>query len=84
MVDQLHVHVHEYVHVFVDPYIYYVLVHVHPWSFPIHSYHDIPFSGIYFPVYAHLKLATADENGYNGPLSLFASAMGAGMILTDI
>merc|ERR1719443_733295 len=30
---------------------------------------DIPFSAIYFPAYAHLKPAFADENGYNSPLS---------------
>ena len=39
---------------------------------------DIPFSAIYFPVYAHMKIATSDENGYNGPASLFLSAMTAG------
>jgi solute carrier family 25 aspartate/glutamate transporter 12/13 len=40
---------------------------------------DIPFSAIYFPVYAHMKLYTADENGYNKPSSLFLSAMTAGV-----
>lgn len=40
---------------------------------------DIPFSAIYFPVYAHAKLATADENGHNGPGSLFCSAFIAGV-----
>ncbi|XP_031574547.1 calcium-binding mitochondrial carrier protein Aralar1-like [Actinia tenebrosa] len=36
---------------------------------------DIPFSGIYFSAYAHLKLNLADENGHNGAASLFAAAM---------
>ncbi|XP_020896462.1 calcium-binding mitochondrial carrier protein Aralar1, partial [Exaiptasia diaphana] len=40
---------------------------------------DIPFSSIYFPAYAHLKLSLADENGHNGAGSLFASAMIAGV-----
>ncbi|XP_013781722.1 calcium-binding mitochondrial carrier protein Aralar1-like [Limulus polyphemus] len=40
---------------------------------------DIPFSAIYFPVYAHTKLAMADESGHNGPLSLLASAFIAGV-----
>jgi solute carrier family 25 aspartate/glutamate transporter 12/13 len=40
---------------------------------------DIPFSAIYFPVYAHAKLTTADENGLNHPGSLFASAFIAGV-----
>ncbi|XP_013779332.1 calcium-binding mitochondrial carrier protein Aralar1-like [Limulus polyphemus] len=40
---------------------------------------DIPFSAIYFPVYAHTKLLTADESGHNGPLSLLASAFIAGV-----
>lgn len=40
---------------------------------------DIPFSAIYFPVYAHTKLATADEDGINHPGSLFASAFIAGV-----
>ncbi|XP_076323252.1 electrogenic aspartate/glutamate antiporter Aralar, mitochondrial-like [Tachypleus tridentatus] len=40
---------------------------------------DIPFSAIYFPVYAHTKLALADETGHNGPLSLLASAFIAGV-----
>lgn len=40
---------------------------------------DIPFSAIYFTAYAHMKEYTADENGYNGPSSLFASAMTAGI-----
>lgn len=40
---------------------------------------DIPFSAIFFPVYAHAKLATVDENGHNGPGSLFCSAFIAGV-----
>ncbi|VDM45244.1 unnamed protein product [Toxocara canis] len=40
---------------------------------------DIPFSAIYFPVYANTKLATADSDGHNGPGSLFASAFIAGV-----
>ncbi|KAG7154858.1 Calcium-binding mitochondrial carrier protein Aralar1-like, partial [Homarus americanus] len=38
---------------------------------------DIPFSAIYFPVYAHSKRLLADENGYNSALSLLiAGAIG--------
>ncbi|PAV90222.1 hypothetical protein WR25_08309 [Diploscapter pachys] len=40
---------------------------------------DIPFSAIYFPAYAHAKLATADEDGINSVGSLFASAFIAGV-----
>uniref|UniRef100_A0AC34RR23 EF-hand domain-containing protein n=2 Tax=Panagrolaimus sp. JU765 TaxID=591449 RepID=A0AC34RR23_9BILA len=40
---------------------------------------DIPFSAIYFPVYAHCKMATCDEQGLNHPWSLFASAFTAGV-----
>jgi len=40
---------------------------------------DIPFSAIYFPAYAHLKPALADENGYNSPLSLLTAGAIAGM-----
>ena len=40
---------------------------------------DIPFSAIYFTVYAHVKSYLADEDGFNGTDSLFASAMIAGM-----
>jgi len=40
---------------------------------------DIPFSMIYFPAYAHLKPALADENGYNSPLSLLTAGAIAGM-----
>lgn len=61
----------------------------YPDSFSLYDYfqgaracflRDIPFSSIYFPAYAHLKLWLADENGHNGPGSLFASAMTAGML----
>lgn len=38
---------------------------------------DVPFSAIYFPVYAHSKRLLADENGYNSALSLLiAGAIG--------
>ncbi|KAK8384570.1 hypothetical protein O3P69_014268 [Scylla paramamosain] len=38
---------------------------------------DVPFSAIYFPVYAHSKWLLADENGYNSPWSLLiAGAIG--------
>jgi len=40
---------------------------------------DIPFSMIYFPAYAHLKPAFADEQGYNSPLSLLTAGAIAGM-----
>lgn len=40
---------------------------------------DIPFSAIYFPVYAHMKLTTADEEGRNGAGSLLVSALIAGV-----
>jgi len=40
---------------------------------------DIPFSMIYFPAYAHLKPAFADENGYNSPGSLLIAGAIAGM-----
>jgi solute carrier family 25 aspartate/glutamate transporter 12/13 len=40
---------------------------------------DIPFSAIYFPVYAHAKLYSADDNGHNSPASLFCSAFIAGV-----
>merc|ERR1712241_329968 len=40
---------------------------------------DIPFSAIYFPAYAHLKPAFADDNGYNSPLSLLVAGAIAGM-----
>jgi len=39
---------------------------------------DIPFSSIYFPAYAHLKSAFADENGYNSPLTLLCAGALAG------
>lgn len=42
---------------------------------------DIPFSAIYFPVYAHSKQLLADENGYNSPLTLLvAGAIGKGLL----
>lgn len=40
---------------------------------------DIPFSGIYFPTYAHLKDHFADESGHVSAGGLFASAMTAGV-----
>jgi len=39
---------------------------------------DIPFSGIYFPTYAHLKKYFENESGQTGPGGLFAAAMIAG------
>ena len=39
---------------------------------------DIPFSGIYFPTYAHLKEYFEDESGQTGAGGLFAAAMIAG------
>ncbi|XP_071603459.1 electrogenic aspartate/glutamate antiporter SLC25A12, mitochondrial isoform X2 [Heliangelus exortis] len=40
---------------------------------------DIPFSAIYFPVYAHSKLMLADENGRVGGLNLLAAGAIAGV-----
>ena len=40
---------------------------------------DVPFSAIYFPAYAHLKLNFADETGYNSPWSLLIAGAIAGM-----
>jgi len=40
---------------------------------------DIPFSGIYFPTYAHLKKYFENESGQTGPGGLFAAAMIAGV-----
>jgi len=40
---------------------------------------DIPFSAVYFTVYAHMKSYLADEDGFNGTGSLFALAMIAGI-----
>jgi hypothetical protein len=34
---------------------------------------DIPFSAIYFPVYAHSKKMLSDENGYNSPWTLLVA-----------
>ena len=40
---------------------------------------DAPFSAIYFTVYAHMKLLSANEDGHNSAFSLFASGMIAGV-----
>ncbi|XP_031829926.1 calcium-binding mitochondrial carrier protein Aralar1 isoform X3 [Nomia melanderi] len=40
---------------------------------------DIPFSAIYFPMYAHTKTRLADEGGYNTPLSLLFAGAFAGV-----
>uniref|UniRef100_A0A8C0ZZ71 EF-hand domain-containing protein n=1 Tax=Castor canadensis TaxID=51338 RepID=A0A8C0ZZ71_CASCN len=40
---------------------------------------DIPFSAIYFPVYAHCKLLLADENGHVGGVNLLAAGAMAGV-----
>ncbi|KAJ7345646.1 hypothetical protein JRQ81_001596 [Phrynocephalus forsythii] len=40
---------------------------------------DIPFSAIYFPVYAHCKLMLADENGHVGGFNLLAAGAIAGV-----
>ncbi|XP_015437476.1 PREDICTED: calcium-binding mitochondrial carrier protein Aralar1 isoform X1 [Dufourea novaeangliae] len=40
---------------------------------------DIPFSAIYFPMYAHTKSRLADEGGYNTPLSLLVAGALAGV-----
>ncbi|XP_072297354.1 electrogenic aspartate/glutamate antiporter SLC25A12, mitochondrial-like isoform X1 [Eucyclogobius newberryi] len=40
---------------------------------------DIPFSAIYFPVYAHTKTFMADEQGRLGPLQLLTSGAIAGI-----
>lgn len=40
---------------------------------------DVPFSAIYFPMYAHTKAAFADEQGYNHPLTLLAAGAIAGI-----
>ncbi|XP_076652552.1 calcium-binding mitochondrial carrier protein Aralar1 isoform X4 [Halictus rubicundus] len=40
---------------------------------------DIPFSAIYFPMYAHTKTKLADEGGYNTPLSLLFAGAFAGV-----
>ena len=44
---------------------------------------DIPSSAIYSSVYAHMNTYLADEDGYNGPLSLFIVAMVAGIVSLD-
>uniref|UniRef100_A0A8C3KQT8 Solute carrier family 25 member 12 n=1 Tax=Calidris pygmaea TaxID=425635 RepID=A0A8C3KQT8_9CHAR len=40
---------------------------------------DIPFSAIYFPVYAHSKLMLADENGHVGGFNLLTAGAIAGV-----
>ncbi|XP_051479221.1 electrogenic aspartate/glutamate antiporter SLC25A12, mitochondrial isoform X1 [Apus apus] len=40
---------------------------------------DIPFSAIYFPVYAHSKLMLADEDGHVGGLNLLTAGAIAGV-----
>ncbi|XP_015606454.1 calcium-binding mitochondrial carrier protein Aralar1 isoform X2 [Cephus cinctus] len=40
---------------------------------------DVPFSAIYFPMYAHTKAKMADEGGYNTPISLLLSGAIAGV-----
>ncbi|XP_045698881.1 calcium-binding mitochondrial carrier protein Aralar1 isoform X5 [Phyllostomus hastatus] len=40
---------------------------------------DIPFSAIYFPVYAHCKLLLADEDGHVGGFNLLAAGAMAGV-----
>ncbi|XP_033217963.1 calcium-binding mitochondrial carrier protein Aralar1 isoform X4 [Belonocnema kinseyi] len=40
---------------------------------------DVPFSAIYFPMYAHTKSRMADEGGYNTPLSCLLSGAIAGV-----
>ncbi|KAL1140146.1 hypothetical protein AAG570_000078 [Ranatra chinensis] len=40
---------------------------------------DVPFSAIYFPMYAHMKARLADEEGYNHPMSLFTAGVIAGV-----
>lgn len=39
---------------------------------------DIPFSAIYFPVYAHIKAQFADDQGRVGPLQLLSAGAIAG------
>ena len=41
---------------------------------------DIPFSAIYFPVYAHLRSSFADENGFTKWYNLLAAAAIAGNV----
>ncbi|CAI9722151.1 calcium-binding mitochondrial carrier protein Aralar2-like isoform X1 [Octopus vulgaris] len=45
---------------------------------------DIPFSAIYFPLYAYLKKQFADPNGYNSPISLLCAATIAGIPAASI
>ena len=41
---------------------------------------DIPFSAIYFPLYAHMKVFTARSDGTNSAASLFTSGFIAGKV----
>jgi solute carrier family 25 aspartate/glutamate transporter 12/13 len=41
---------------------------------------DIPFSAIYFPVYAHLRSGFSDENGFTTWYNLLAAAAIAGTV----
>uniref|UniRef100_A0A672JK93 Calcium-binding mitochondrial carrier protein Aralar1-like n=1 Tax=Salarias fasciatus TaxID=181472 RepID=A0A672JK93_SALFA len=45
---------------------------------------DIPFSAIYFPVYAHTKTKLADEDGRLGPLQLLTAGAIAGLPATRL
>jgi len=40
---------------------------------------DVPFSAIYFPLYAHLKPKFANENGHNSPISLLCAGAISGI-----
>jgi len=40
---------------------------------------DVPFSGIYFPAYAHMKMQFQNEAGYNTPFSLLVAGAIAGI-----
>ncbi len=40
---------------------------------------DIGFSSVYFPAYAHIKRAFADDSGRNSPVSLLVSGTLAGV-----
>ena len=39
---------------------------------------DVPFSAVYFPTYAHLKLQFADDTGYVSPMALLTAGAIAG------
>ncbi|KAG7253257.1 hypothetical protein CRUP_005072, partial [Coryphaenoides rupestris] len=43
---------------------------------------DIPFSAIYFPVYAHTKASLANKDGQLGPLQLLAAGAIAASLVT--